>query len=180
MHFIRIKSFLTFFFLFFFKELSNIPKKFDLNVETPATDSGALNLAALVWHQEFSELESFTTSWLAAAFHPQCYSSLSFQNTAKPKSSSVCLWMWQILWDALERPWKNPNIITDQSDTAESCFHYFLPRHKVKDLLCISYSLFMWGSHPADLLYSAIGASMPPHCCLSLSPSCLVDCIFSL
>ena len=54
LHFIRIKSFLSFFFSFLKKELSNKPrkKKIDLNIETPAADLGALNLAALVWAQE--------------------------------------------------------------------------------------------------------------------------------
>lgn len=57
--------------VFFFKELSNIPQKFDLNVETPAANLGALNLAALVWDQEILWIrEPFATSGLAAAFHP--------------------------------------------------------------------------------------------------------------
>lgn len=55
LHFIRIRSFPGFFF-FFSKKNCQIyqkkKKKIDLNVETPAADLGALNVAALVWDQE--------------------------------------------------------------------------------------------------------------------------------
>lgn len=102
----------------------------------------------------------FATSWVAAAFHPERYSSFSFQNTATPKDSSLCLWMWQIHWNVLERLWKSPDIITDQSDTAESCFHYLLHRHKVKILALFPLVITYMGMPPADL--PVIGASSPP------------------
>lgn len=73
-------------FFFFFKELSNIPQKIDLNVQTPAANLGTLNLAALVWDQEILWIrKSFATScWLAAAFHPSvCFFFLSEYSHAK-------------------------------------------------------------------------------------------------
>lgn len=144
---------------------------------------GPLNLVALVWDQEILWIKSLLllTSWLPAAFHPQCYS--SFQNIAEPEDSSVCPWTWQTLWDVLERLWKNPDIIADQSDTAESCFHCFLHRHKVKILALYPFSFYLGGDATLQTYHILpqvlpFPTSEPTHCCLSLS-SCLVDHIIS-
>lgn len=78
--------------------------------------------------------------------------------------------MWRTRSDVSERPWKNPNIITGQSDTAESCFHYSLHRHKVKYMSYVPYSLYVWGCHSVDLPYSARGSSFPHFHVRSLLP----------
>lgn len=66
------QKFPKFFFYFFLKncQINQKRKKIDVNIETPATDLGALNLAALVWAQEILWIrKAFAAPWLAATFH---------------------------------------------------------------------------------------------------------------
>lgn len=173
------------FFFSFFKELSNIPQKFDLNVETPAADLGALNLAALVWDQDILWIrKSFATSWLAAAFHPPVF--FSFLSEYSHAKELIC-------------------VPVDVTDTLR-CFRQTLEKSKY-DSRSIRHSrkllsLFLAQTQGKILaLYPLLfiegrtrpcGSTrfchrpllsptyMPTPCCPSLSSSCLVDHIFSL